>query len=244
MPFGKSYFEGSGSHYVCYTFEYHVLGPWRKNYINFLKLVRKFVKRGNFLDVGCAKGFLLHFADKFGFKTFGIDVSRYAIKEARKYTKARLVCQDAQKPFPFRDNFFDVVVSIETVEHLKNPKKTFKEIFRVLKPNGFFIFTTPNKYSFRRILGIFLPRFKDKDVTHVSILSKKSWAKMLNEAGCCSEHTFRIERLINNHIVGKEKLKKLFKVDIDKILPFGHDGFIFISRAIKPSTSSTCELSK
>lgn len=43
------------------------------------------------------------------------------------------------------DNSFDFVISFQVIEHIKNDKKFVEEIFRVLKNNGKFIVTTPNK---------------------------------------------------------------------------------------------------
>ncbi|MDM8546313.1 class I SAM-dependent methyltransferase [Candidatus Venteria ishoeyi] len=43
----------------------------------------------------------------------------------------------------FSDNFFDVFISQDVMEHIFNPEKAFKEIVRVLKPGGAHIFTVP-----------------------------------------------------------------------------------------------------
>ncbi|MBI4203259.1 MAG: methyltransferase domain-containing protein [Chloroflexi bacterium] len=45
---------------------------------------------------------------------------------------------------PFRDGEFDVVLCLETVEHLAEPEKLVKELSRVIKPNGTMVLTTPN----------------------------------------------------------------------------------------------------
>ena len=52
----------------------------------------------------------------------------------------------------FKDNSFDLLVTQDILEHVENPSLAFKEIFRVLKPNGIHIFTVPignNKKTFR-----------------------------------------------------------------------------------------------
>jgi len=67
---------------------------------------------------------------------------------------------------PFPDEYFDLVTSIETLEHLYSPLKALKEISRVLKPLGLFYMTAPN------------PIYKDgpafRDPTHVSVFTKNS----------------------------------------------------------------------
>ena len=45
---------------------------------------------------------------------------------------------------PYQDNSFDIVYSIEVIEHLRNPYDFIKEIYRVLRPGGKIIVTTPN----------------------------------------------------------------------------------------------------
>jgi len=45
----------------------------------------------------------------------------------------------------FEDNFFDVIISFETIEHIQNLSLAVKEMYRVLKPNGKLIITCPNR---------------------------------------------------------------------------------------------------
>ncbi len=56
----------------------------------------------------------------------------------------------------YPSHFFDLVVSSDILEHVRKPKQAFKEIFRVLKPGGFNIFTVPlqdpaNKTTIARV---------------------------------------------------------------------------------------------
>ena len=51
---------------------------------------------------------------------------------------------DFNKELKFKNNSFDLVISTEVIEHLENKYLFFKEIKRILKPNGTFIFSTPN----------------------------------------------------------------------------------------------------
>ena len=47
-------------------------------------------KNGRILDIGCAYGFFLGEADKYGFETYGIDISKYALGQADKNTKEKI----------------------------------------------------------------------------------------------------------------------------------------------------------
>lgn len=53
-----------------------------------------------------------------------------------------LLCMDLQN-IPFEENRFDVVISEEVMEHIEDYNKAMDEIYRVLKPRGFYIFTIP-----------------------------------------------------------------------------------------------------
>jgi SAM-dependent methyltransferase len=49
---------------------------------------------------------------------------------------------------PFRDNSFDVVISLQVLEHVEQPAAVLCEIYRILKPGGWFYLTCPNYLSF------------------------------------------------------------------------------------------------
>lgn len=59
-----------------------------------------------------------------------------------------LVC-DATK-IPFDSNHFDVVILSEVLEHVIDQERCIREIYRVLKPNGYLMLTTPNSGGFHR----------------------------------------------------------------------------------------------
>ena len=54
-------------------------------------------------------------------------------------------CQCAVPPLPFEDESFDCVVSFQVIEHIKRDKEFVREVYRVLKPGGLFIVSTPNR---------------------------------------------------------------------------------------------------
>jgi ubiquinone/menaquinone biosynthesis C-methylase UbiE len=99
-------------------------------------------ENGAILDIGTGLGSLaIEFAKRLPeSKIIGIDISQEMLTEARKNSQAvgidntefRLC--DAQK-IDFPDNFFALIISFGVLHHLKDLKKTFSEIKRVLKPN-------------------------------------------------------------------------------------------------------------
>jgi len=58
---------------------------------------------------------------------------------------------------PYEDNRFDVVFSDNVLEHLEEPLQVFREVNRVLKPGGVFLFKTPNKYHYMPVIARLTP---------------------------------------------------------------------------------------
>jgi ubiquinone/menaquinone biosynthesis C-methylase UbiE len=58
---------------------------------------------------------------------------------------------------PYDDNTFDLVFSANVMEHIREPEIVFKEIFRVVKPNGLFIAKTPNKLHYVPMIAKITP---------------------------------------------------------------------------------------
>lgn len=71
------------------------------------------------LDIGCGKGFLLYDFTQVlpGLEVYGIDISSYAIKNAKTEVKNQLQMGNAKK-LPFEDDSFDLVISINTFHNL------------------------------------------------------------------------------------------------------------------------------
>jgi protein-L-isoaspartate(D-aspartate) O-methyltransferase len=129
---GYDYWDGDRK--VCYG-GYHYDGRWKKvaeKMISHYKL-----KSGDkVLDVGCGKGFLLYDFTQVlpGVETTGIDVSEYAIENSKPEIKPYLQKGSAIK-LPFKDNSFDLVVSVTTLHNLYCMElySALKEIQRVSK---------------------------------------------------------------------------------------------------------------
>ena len=65
-----------------------------------------------------------------------------------------------EKPLPFKDSSFDVVICLEGVEHVVEPYSLIREICRVLRPDGFVVLSSPNVQSlFSRLKFLFTGTF-------------------------------------------------------------------------------------
>lgn len=145
-----------------------------------LKKISRYISQGKILDIGCATGFLLDEAQKQNWEAYGIELSRWAVNFARD--KLHLdIFEGTLKKARFPYNYFDAVVMLDSIEHLTNPLETFKEIRRILKPNGILCVSTPDIDSFlSRILGA---RWWGIKHSHLYYFSKRTLTKMLGVAG-------------------------------------------------------------
>lgn len=116
------------------------------------RIVKLLKKKGvkNVLDLGCGSGRHTVYLAKHGFKVYGIDIAPKGIKIAKDWLKEEKVKADLKigsiyRKLPYQDNFFDAVISTQTIHHerIKNVRKAIKEVERVLKPKGLLFVTVP-----------------------------------------------------------------------------------------------------
>ncbi len=95
-------------------------------------------KKGRLLDIGCADGTTTSQIKKLrpDLSVIGIDLYKPAINFANKNnTNIKFIVADAHK-LPFKKNHFDVVTTIEVLEHMHDSNQVIGEIHRTLKPDG------------------------------------------------------------------------------------------------------------
>ena len=153
------------------------------------------LKQGKVLDASAGQGFLSEKLSELGLEVYPVDINPSNFR----HKKLKCLKVDLNKDFPFEDNFFDLIVSVETIEHLENPWHFIRELHRVLKSGGQLIVTTPNITNiFSRMLFILSGRFilfSKKDIQNKHhIMPLPQW--MLE--GILEEEGFTIDKIMCN----------------------------------------------
>ena len=98
------------------------------------------------LEIGCGTGSVVAELSGQGYDVTGTDISGKAIAYGlEKYGDIKLQVQPAEA-LQFADETFDVVLSFDLFEHIAEVDRHVSEVFRVLRPGGYYLFQTPNKY--------------------------------------------------------------------------------------------------
>ncbi len=115
----------------------------------------KKVKNKRVLDLGCGTGIYTKILKRLGAKVFGVDISPKMLEIAKSEVKGVEFKLGSVYSLPYKSNYFDIVLASLVVHYFENLDKAFKEINRVLKKNGVFIFSTDNPVisATRRIKG-------------------------------------------------------------------------------------------
>ena len=101
------------------------------------------------LDVGCGNGlYTIKFAE-LAQDIIGVDINEESLKEARR-NKLELngsgeFIRASAENLPFYNSCFDVVIAIETLEHVKNQERALQEASRVLRKDGYLVTYVPNR---------------------------------------------------------------------------------------------------
>jgi len=135
--FGREFFDGDRRHgYGGFNYMPRFWQPVIPTFQQHFGLTAQ----SKVLDVGCAKGFMLHDMAELipGITVKGVDVSTYAIEHAIDDMKPHVSVASAVK-LPFPDKSFDVVISINTVHNLVRDDcaTALREIERVARSGAF-----------------------------------------------------------------------------------------------------------
>lgn len=179
--FGKEYFDGDRLYgYGGYSYHPRFWQDTVKRFRDYYKLA----EATRVLDVGCAKGFMLHdFKELMPKLTIaGIDISEYAIEHAIETVKPSLRVGNA-KELPYEDNSFDLVISINTVHNLplEDCKQALREIQRVTRQHAFVTMDAWRAEEERQ-------RLMKWNLTALTYMHVDDWGKLFAEVGYTGDY--------------------------------------------------------
>ncbi len=162
------------------------------------KIVSLVNPKQKIIDIGCGIGILLtKLKEEKNCEVLGIDVSEEGIKAVMNKNILGFIAK--VPPIPVPSDSFDVAIATELLEHISKPEKLIKEMFRILKPMGTLIISTPDNAlhpyverehlrAFNEInLGKILGKFKDihrLDVFKVKEENEKFYRLILKVEKC------------------------------------------------------------
>jgi SAM-dependent methyltransferase len=112
---------------------------------------------GSHLDIGSGSGELLRLVrERYSLQSVACDYTDQLMELPGQ--EVHLVELD-REPLPFRDGEFALVTCAETIEHLENFRALLREAFRVLRPGGIFVLSTPNILNLRSRFRFFSSGF-------------------------------------------------------------------------------------
>ncbi len=174
--FGKDFFDGDRMYgYGGYSYHPRFWKDVVQDFIAHYKLT----PASAILDIGCGKGFMLYdFVQALpGVRVRGIDISQYAIENAKPEVKPFLSVGNAKDLSAFADKEFDLVASITTVHNL--PSKECKQALREIERVGKKAFITVDAWSTEEERV----RMHAWNKTALTYMHVSEWQKLFDEAG-------------------------------------------------------------
>lgn len=136
------------------------------------KKISKLVLGENILDVGCAlnpnpylKGHII-----------GCDIMQIA-KPENYFSFFRI---DLNKDeIDIQNDYFDSIILGDVIEHIENPSKLLRNCYRILKPGGKLIISTPHSTHYWEIIKNYIQIFKDTNTEHINAWSVIDFKRLL-----------------------------------------------------------------
>ena len=152
---------------------------WRDGTQLYMDLVRKYVHgRGRVLDIGAGsgRGFSHGLKGSVG-EVVGLDPDEGIMANVELDRAVVGIVED----IPFADGGFDAAVSSFALEHIDNAGAAAREIYRILKPGGVFVFRTPNLWHYATLAARITPQWFHNGVAN--------WARGLDRTAPEPYHT-------------------------------------------------------
>ena len=127
-----------------YRARYRAMRPdWRSSGDQLEALVRGYVTPDSrVLDLGCGRGGVVELFWRDVKLAAGLDPDSPSLTEHR--APGMPILRGVGEHLPFAGESFDLVVCLWVLEHVREPQTVLREVARVLRPGGHFVFLTPN----------------------------------------------------------------------------------------------------
>lgn len=155
------------------------------------------------LEIGSGHGRMLHHLLSNGFDVRGVETSASRIAEGGRVYGDLPYTLVSGADVPFDDGAFDVVLSFDVFEHIPDTDRHLGEVFRVLKPHGYYLLQTPNKWTnipFEVIRFRSLTRWRNY---HCSLHTRRQLVRRFEAHGF--EVRFHRLPVVNDFFIGKVK---------------------------------------
>jgi ubiquinone/menaquinone biosynthesis C-methylase UbiE len=161
------------------------------------EVIKRGLPEGRGLDLGCGDGHLMAIilANTGARELTGVDIDRSETVLAQKRNIYTDVVTAPGDCLPFPDSHFDFVFSNSVLEHIQNILDVLKEVRRVLKPKGHFVFTVPGPDFHACLKGPRTPEMREQYLRetdarcfHLRYWGQQEWWENLRAAGLQPVH--------------------------------------------------------
>lgn len=121
-----------------------------KRYDEILNYLDSFRKTNNLIDIGSGDGYFPEHAMKKGWNVYGTEFTDAKVEFSRR--KGITMHKGVLDVKNYSPGFFDVIISIEVIEHINNPLEEIAKFRELLRPGGVVYLTTPNFNSVSKFL--------------------------------------------------------------------------------------------
>lgn len=171
--------------------------------IHFLQKAAILNSTMNVLEIGCGNGKLLEHLLHNGYHMTGIDI-KYSHLQHCKHTNGHVPLVNASgENQQFQDSSFDTVLSFDVFEHMPDPDAHLQAVHRMLKPHGYYLLQTPNKWTNSVFETIRWRSFTKWKHDHCSLHNYWELARRLRDHGFDAEYCDI--PVVNNYF--KQKIK-------------------------------------
>ncbi|MEW6508095.1 MAG: class I SAM-dependent methyltransferase [Bacteroidota bacterium] len=164
-------------------------------------------KNENILEVGSGGSHALEFIKSS--KYYPLDISTHNLKKMKNiYSRVFFPVSGNVYNLPFEADSFDLIILSEVLEHLDNPEKALRQIYRVLKKNGSFVISVPYKEVLSYQICIHCNQITPTNA-HLHSFDEDNLESLLNEIGFNIIKRTKCLNKISNRLYVNILLKRL-----------------------------------